>query len=277
MFRIGEFSRIARVSARQLRFYEEIGLFAPSHTDSHTGYRYYKIAQLADLNRILVLKEFGLSLEQIGRLLKQQLPVAELRGMLLLRRTEVEHALEEQAQRLRQIEYRIAQIESGDDIDDSNVLVREEPARRILSLRETVASFSEGIGVIGALAAMTPRAVTAGTLGAFVVMAHSPDFEPERIDAEFGFYLHKDIQEQIKLADGRVLVVRDVPAIPRLACCVRTGPPQEAHLTTARIGRFIEANGLRIVGPSREVFLQAPSIERMQDSVVEMQFPVEPA
>ena len=43
MFRIGDFSRIARVSARLLRFYDELGLFVPAHADEQTGYRYYAI------------------------------------------------------------------------------------------------------------------------------------------------------------------------------------------------------------------------------------------
>ena len=59
MFRIGEFSRIARVSARLLRFYDEIGLLTPAHADPQTGYRYYTVTQLAQLNRILVLKDSG--------------------------------------------------------------------------------------------------------------------------------------------------------------------------------------------------------------------------
>ncbi len=58
---------------------------------------------------------------------------------------------------------------------------------------------------------------------------------------------------------------------------MRIGPPQQAHLTTARLGQFIEANGYRICGPNREVFLQRPTDGRMDDAVVEMQFPVERA
>jgi DNA-binding transcriptional MerR regulator len=40
MFRIGEFSRIAQVSGRLLRYYDEIGLLIPIFTDPQTGYRY---------------------------------------------------------------------------------------------------------------------------------------------------------------------------------------------------------------------------------------------
>jgi DNA-binding transcriptional MerR regulator len=76
-----------------LRYYDEIGLIAPAHTDAATGYRYYSAAQLPKLNRILVLKELGLSLEQVALALKDDMPVAELRGMLLLRRAEVEQSI----------------------------------------------------------------------------------------------------------------------------------------------------------------------------------------
>ena len=72
MFRIGEFAQIAQVSSRQLRFYDQIGLLQPAHTDGQTGYRYYSIRQLPRLNSIVALKELGLSLEQIDPLLKDQ-------------------------------------------------------------------------------------------------------------------------------------------------------------------------------------------------------------
>ena len=89
MFRIGEFAQIAQVSGRQLRFYDQLGLLQPAHTDPQTGYRYYSIRQLPRLNSILALKELGLSLEQIGPLLKNELSPAELRAMLTMKRAQL--------------------------------------------------------------------------------------------------------------------------------------------------------------------------------------------
>ena len=37
----------------------------------------------------------------------------------------------------------------------------------------------------------------------------------------------------------------------------------------------MEANGYRMAGPNREVFLEGPDLERLEESVIEMQFPVE--
>jgi DNA-binding transcriptional MerR regulator/effector-binding domain-containing protein len=268
MFRIGDFSRIARVSCRLLRHYDELGLLKPARIEPDTGYRFYSAAQLPRLNRILVLRELGMSLEQIAQALREDLGAAELRGMLLMRRTETERAIEAESQRLRQIEARISQMDAEGSLAPDDVLLKSEPARRLLSTRQTVASFSEGLGLLGELMA-SPVA------GQVVAIAHAAEFEPEAIDVEFGFFVDSPPDWPLRLPGGRTLTLRELPAAERLAACVRIGPPQEAHLTTARIGRFIESNGYRISGPTREVFLQRPA--RMADAVVEMQFPVEKA
>jgi len=93
MFRIGEFAQIAQVSGRQLRFYDQLGLLRPAHIDAQTGYRYYSIRQLPRLNSILALKELGLSLEQIGPLLKDDISATDLRAMLTLKRPRFERSL----------------------------------------------------------------------------------------------------------------------------------------------------------------------------------------
>jgi len=82
MFRIGEFSKLSQVTVKALRYYDEIGLLKPAKVDPFTGYRYYSADQLPRLNRILALKDLGLSLAQISRLLDGDLPPAQIRGML---------------------------------------------------------------------------------------------------------------------------------------------------------------------------------------------------
>ena len=64
MLKIGDFSRLSLVSVKVLRYYDELGLLRPARVDEFTGYRYYSASQLTRLNRILVLKDLGLSLQQ---------------------------------------------------------------------------------------------------------------------------------------------------------------------------------------------------------------------
>ncbi len=42
MLKIGEFSKLSRVSIRMLRYYDDIGLIKPYFIDSVNGYRYYQ-------------------------------------------------------------------------------------------------------------------------------------------------------------------------------------------------------------------------------------------
>ena len=270
MFRIGDFSRIARVSARLLRFYDEIGLLAPAHADPQTGYRYYTVAQLGQLNRILVLKELGFDLEQVRRIVGSNVSPAELRSMLLLRRNDVELALAAEAQRLRQIETRIAQLESDGALSAEDVVVRAEPARRLLSLRRTVPGFAAARGLIAELRSQAARVLPRGQR-TLVAIAHASQFEQEELDVEFGFLLEEGLEPR---SGESGLSLRELEAVERMAACVRVGLPEDAHLVTAKNGRYLEASGDRLAGSSREVFLQPPDPERMHESVVEMQFPI---
>src|SRR5579864_2328342 len=70
-YRIGEFSNLSGVSAKTLRFYDEIGLLRPSSVDSRTGYRHYGPQQLKDLASIIALKNLGLPLAEVRNLLSQ--------------------------------------------------------------------------------------------------------------------------------------------------------------------------------------------------------------
>ena len=115
---------------------------------------------------------------------------------------------------------------------------------------------------------------TKGVLGRLTALAHAQEFELDRIDVEVGFVIEADLPDTPRLANGEPLSVRELPAVARMATCVRIGLPERAHLITGKVGVFLEANGYTLAGPSREVFLQPPRLERMEESVVEMQFPI---
>jgi len=100
VFSIGEFARHGRVSVRMLRHYDAIGLLRPATVDAATGYRFYQAGQLAELNRIIALKDLGFTLGQVQAILAEQVSAAELRGMLKLRRAEIHAQIEAETARL---------------------------------------------------------------------------------------------------------------------------------------------------------------------------------
>jgi MerR family transcriptional regulator, copper efflux regulator len=66
--RIGEFAEQAGVTPRTIRYYEDLGLLGPNQREGQ-GFRYYTEAELGRLKKIEVLKQLGLSLEEIGEVL----------------------------------------------------------------------------------------------------------------------------------------------------------------------------------------------------------------
>jgi DNA-binding transcriptional MerR regulator len=133
MFSIGEFARLGDVSVRTLRHYDEIGLLRPAQVDPVTGYRGYSPDQLGQLNRIIALKELGLSLTQARRLL-DGITLDELRGMLILRRAQLEHEVEERQSRLLGIEARLRYIAREDAMPADDIVAKTVPALGVVVL-----------------------------------------------------------------------------------------------------------------------------------------------
>ncbi|HEX8929640.1 MAG TPA: helix-turn-helix domain-containing protein, partial [Actinomycetota bacterium] len=141
MFGIGDFARHGRVSVRMLRHYDAIGLLRPAHVDPVTGYRSYEAQQLSRLNRIVALKDLGFSLQQVQTILDDKVSVEELRGMLRLRRAQLQSQIASDAARLAQVEARLQIIEREGAMPADEVQVKRVPAVRVAELTATAASF----------------------------------------------------------------------------------------------------------------------------------------
>jgi DNA-binding transcriptional MerR regulator len=68
---VSEVARLAGVSVRTLRHYDSIGLLPPGRI-APNGYRYYGPPELLRLQRILLLRELGVPLPAIARILDEQ-------------------------------------------------------------------------------------------------------------------------------------------------------------------------------------------------------------
>src|ERR1700760_4484944 len=82
MYGIATVARLAQVSVRTLRHYDDLGLLKPAYVDPLTGYRHYRPEQVVRLHRILVLRDLGVSLSEVGQLIDDDLTVEQLRGIL---------------------------------------------------------------------------------------------------------------------------------------------------------------------------------------------------
>ncbi len=138
MIRIGDFSKLSRVSIKTLRFYDEIGLLKPVEVDALSGYRYYEFDQLPCLHRILALRDLGFSLEEIGRLLREGLTPEQMRGMLKLRQADIRLKVQEETERLERVEALLRQIEQEDRMSKYDVVIKKVESIKVASVRGIV-------------------------------------------------------------------------------------------------------------------------------------------
>ena len=254
MLKIGEFSRLSRVSVRMLRHYDLLGLLKPAQIDSFTSYRYYSAEQLPRLNRILALRDLGFSLEQIAGLLDEDLPSAQLLGMLRLRRAEIEQQMQAESARLARLEARIREMNNHGSEDGEgralgyDVVLRQIEPQMVATLREIArdddriqAMFEEVetyVAEAGARADKPPLTIT-----------YDPDYRETDIDAEVAIPLKRAIPP------GGEIRVRQLERIPAAACVVHRGDYATIYQAYNALLGWIETNGYRIAGPVREVYL----------------------
>ena len=146
MLKIGDFSKLTRISIRMLRHYDEIGLLKPDSVDKFTNYRYYSAAQLPIANRISALKNMGFSLTAISEIMTQYHDSDQLRQYLQVKLAEVKEQAEQTREKLRLLETTILRLGKDDTVMKYDVTLKEMPQRYVASLREVIPNYqSEGM------------------------------------------------------------------------------------------------------------------------------------
>lgn len=271
MFKIGEFARISRVPAKTLRYYDEIGLLTPAQVDRFTGYRYYAADQLTRLNRILMLKDLGLSLEQISQLLDENLSNDQIRAMLRLKQTELHRDLKEGRDRLLRIEAHLLQIER-EDIMPEITLKQLEP-QTIISARKLIAAveemkpwFSQQFGAIYSF--ISQHGLEAGDCMA-LYHHFATDYRTEDIDTEAAVIVKSANLPTPPLG----LQTRQLEG-GQIASAIHKGDFDTITETYAALGKWIGSNGYEIAGASREIYLYTPPDVDHATYITEIQYPV---
>ena len=248
MFRIGEFSKLTRVSVRMLRHYDQLGLLTPSRKDSSTNYRYYSAEQLPRLNRILALRDLGFSLEQVAEMLEEDPSSEQLLGMLKLKRAEIEQEMHVEQLRIARLEARIQQMHAQEPYNEYDVVVRQLESHMAATLRKVAPDDDHIQYMFEELERYVARFEARADKPPMTIY-HDPEYREKDIDAEVVVPLKMAIPGSDEI---RVLAM---PRIAQAACVVHTGSYATIYQAYNALLGWIEANGYRMTGPIREVYL----------------------
>ena len=151
------------------------------------------------------------------------------------------------------------------------VIVKEAPALRVASVRAIIPDYSAQAPLWEELAAylgqhgLKPNATC-------LTIYHDEDYRERDVDAEVCEPVDAPLDEA-----GRVNVY-DLPACS-VAATVHHGPYNALNGAYGAMMSWIDANGYRIVGANREIYLRNRADHGVgpEDFVTEVQFPVEKA
>lgn len=277
MFKIGEFSRLGKVTVDTLRHYDALGLLKPAQIDRFTGYRYYSANQLFTLNRIAALKELGFSLDEIAQILQEDLSIEQLRGMLKMQAIMTERELTLAQQRLGRVMARLNYLDQEDMMPRYEVTLKSVEPQMIAAMREVVAHVDQMPERCGAMFGAIAQWMGANNIpfGPSMTRYFNDEYTHDNIDTECSFIIAKPTAIQNIIAD-QPIEIKQLDAVPTMATTIVADDFQheEDGLTPAftALAQWIEDHGYTIVGPSREVFYGSPETN---DLTAEIQFPVE--
>lgn len=262
MFRIGTFSQLTGVTIKALRYYDRVGLLKPAEVDRFTGYRYYTVSQIDRLNRILALKDLGLSLDEINRVLCENPSAAEIRGMLRLKQA-----------RLHRVEARLRQIEREGQLPTHEVVVREVAAQQVLAYRELLA----GPWEISPLFMQVMKAAEEQEIehvGPSLALYHHGEYREHDLDVEVAISVGEDAPLSLPLDDERVMQKRTLPAVRVASTLCRMESQADIFAANRDLCTWVVENGCQMAdGPCREVYAQ-PVCEG-EPLIFEVQLPLE--
>lgn len=274
MFKIGDFSRLCRITVRTLRYYDEIGLLKPVKIDTFTGYRYYSVDQLPRLNRIAMLKSLGLSLDDIRELLDNDLPTDHIKQLLQVKQSEIKQRFNEDEERLHQVEAWLDKINKGDKMPtDIAIQEKDVPELQVISRRETGTYETTIDKLADELMEQINRPENQGRVtitGPVMMLCHEEEYKEGDADIEI-----------VVPVSGAVTVENpsfEIKTLPR--CRVLSFIHRGAYnsyydiaYVYAQIYKYAEENNLELIPPDREVYLNNREEVPEDDLLTEIQFP----
>ena len=156
MLKIGEFSKLSRISVRMLRHYDEIGLLKPAEINCFTDYRYYREDQLPTAGRIAALKEMGFSLADIVRILAVYEDREQLDQFFSAMQKELNALAQDTAHKLTLLDAARKRLRKEEDMS-YNVILKTIPQRYAATIRMTIPRYEEEGMIWSALAEETCR------------------------------------------------------------------------------------------------------------------------
>ena len=268
MLKIGEFSKLSRVSVRMLRHYDEIGLLKPAETDRFTDYRYYREDQLPIVCRITALKDMGFSLADIVRILEVYDDREKLEEYFSARQRELEAVYQDTANKLTLLDAARKRLRKEETME-YNVTIKTIPERYAAAVQMIIPRYEEEGMVWGIMMEETCRM---GLVEADPCLRAVTFLDGEYKEENVEVMAWKTVKGSYP--DTEHVKFRTLPEVT-VASCTYKGSYSLITEVYAAVVAWIEANGYECAGPMFNIYHVIPHETKDPDEfVTEICYPV---
>lgn len=267
MFKIGDFSRLAKVSVRMLRYYDELGLLKPAEVDRFTGYRFYTTSQISKVNKIVKLRGMGFNMSEITEILDEQ-DDAVLLAVLQSKKQQIEEAISCDKRRIKDIEQLIGSVGKEVVSMNYNVIIKTIPACKVVSLRGVIPAYDSEGELWGRLGEFMGRNRISGS-GLSFAMYHDGEYKESDVDVEVATCIN-NLEE-----DKEGFTFRELEAVHSMASLMVPGSFRNIDPAFRSLAEWLESNGYEMAGITRQVCHKGPWNEENEENfLTEIQIPV---
>lgn len=251
MLRIGEFSKLSRVSIRMLRHYDEMGLLRPVYIDPDSGYRYYGENQLPAASRIAALKDMGFSLSEIYHLLDCYDDRSRLERHLLFKQAELEGQRHRIGYQLRLLDTALNRLRKDESMN-YDVTLKTFPQCYAATVRMNIPSYDkEGMLWDALMSETAPLNVVDDDPCYCSAVFHDKEYKENNVDVE--------VRKTVKghYPDTEHVCFRLIEPVTVASAVCRGSYEQMDDIMTA-VAQWVMDNGYAFDGPTFNIYHVSP-------------------
>lgn len=269
MLKIGDFSKLSRISVRMLRHYDEIGLLVPASVDDFTGYRYYMEDQLTRAERIQVLKNMGFGLVVINEILGKYEDAAQIEHFLQIKRRELEQEAIATQKKLNLLDNAMKWLRKDGNLMEYHVTLKTLPKRYVASVRQIIPAFDQEAILWQILnEEVMAQNVVQDTPCCGLAIFHDKGFKEENVDVEI------QISVKGRYQDTEHVRFKEVEPI-QIASATYKGGYEQITGVNESVARWVCENGYEFDGASFCIYHVSPGhTQNPEEYVTEVCYPV---
>ena len=267
MLKIGEFSKLSRISIRMLRHYDDIGLLKPAEIDDFTGYRYYHEEQLFIIGRITSLKDMGFALADIIKILDNYDDKEKMDAFLSERQKELSKLSKETEYKLMLLETARKRLRKEQKMS-FDVTVKTIPERYAATVHMVVPHYEDEGMAWNMMGECKEPLIPADPCYAIAEFLDD-EFKEENVEIVVSMAVKGKYQ------DTEHVKFKTLPAV-KVASCIIKGNYDQMGEAYATVASWIKANGYKMNSPMFNIYHVGPAqTKNPEEYVTEACFPIE--